>query len=142
MVKKKKKSTCLCRRPRRLGFSPWVGKIPWRREWQPTAVFLPGKKIPWTEETGKLQSMELQREKWLSMHTRTLIQASLGNLRDSSRDLPWMPKSNSSLLQLPLGIHGFCILGGRELAVFHHNSYLIKSGLQVALEDGRWSEFS
>ena len=25
------------------GFSPWVGKIPWRREWQPTVVFLPGK---------------------------------------------------------------------------------------------------
>ena len=23
-------------------FSPWVGKIPWRRKWQPTAVFLPG----------------------------------------------------------------------------------------------------
>ena len=28
-----------CRRPR---FDPWVGKIPWRREWQPTAVFLSG----------------------------------------------------------------------------------------------------
>ena len=24
-------------------FDPWVGKIPWRREWQPTPVFLPGK---------------------------------------------------------------------------------------------------
>ena len=24
------------------GFSPWVGKIPWRRKWQPTPVFLPG----------------------------------------------------------------------------------------------------
>ena len=24
-------------------FDPWVGKIPWRRKWQPTAVFLPGK---------------------------------------------------------------------------------------------------
>ena len=23
-------------------FDPWVGKIPWRRNWQPTAVFLPG----------------------------------------------------------------------------------------------------
>ena len=23
-------------------FNPWVGKIPWRREWKPTAVFLPG----------------------------------------------------------------------------------------------------
>ena len=28
-----------CRRPR---FVPWVGKIPWRREWRPTPVFLPG----------------------------------------------------------------------------------------------------
>ena len=24
-------------------FDPCVGKIPWRREWQPTPVFLPGK---------------------------------------------------------------------------------------------------
>ena len=23
-------------------FDPWVGKIPWRRKWQPTSVFLPG----------------------------------------------------------------------------------------------------
>ena len=31
---------CLqCRRPR---FDPWVWKIPWRREWLPTPVFLPG----------------------------------------------------------------------------------------------------
>ena len=29
-----------CRRP---GFDPWVGKISWRRIWQPTLVFLPGK---------------------------------------------------------------------------------------------------
>ena len=27
---------------RRLDFDPWVGKVPWRREWQPTPVFLPG----------------------------------------------------------------------------------------------------
>ena len=26
-----------------LGFDPWVGKIPWRRAWQPTPVFLPEK---------------------------------------------------------------------------------------------------
>ena len=26
----------------RLGFDPWVGKISWRRAWQPTPVFLPG----------------------------------------------------------------------------------------------------
>ena len=34
---------CLqCRSHRRCKFYPWVGKIPWRREWQPTPVFLPG----------------------------------------------------------------------------------------------------
>ena len=29
-----------CRRRKRCGFEPWVRKIPWRREWQPTPVFL------------------------------------------------------------------------------------------------------
>jgi len=28
---------------RRHGFSPWVRNIPWRRKWQPTPLFLPGK---------------------------------------------------------------------------------------------------
>ena len=27
----------------RPGFDPWVGKIPWRRKWQPSTVLLPGK---------------------------------------------------------------------------------------------------
>ena len=44
----------------RPGLAPWVGKIPWRRAWQPTAVFLPGES-PWTEEPGGLQSMGSQR---------------------------------------------------------------------------------
>ena len=32
----------ICLQCRRHGFDPWVGKIPWRREWQPTQVFMPG----------------------------------------------------------------------------------------------------
>ena len=32
-----------CRRQKRRGFSPWVGKVPWRRAWQPTPGFLPRK---------------------------------------------------------------------------------------------------
>jgi len=32
-----------CRKHRRLGFDPCVGKIPWRRKWQPTPVFSPEK---------------------------------------------------------------------------------------------------
>ena len=52
-----KESTCQWRRHR---LDLWVGKIPWRRVWQPTPVFLPGV-IPWTEEPGELQSMGSQR---------------------------------------------------------------------------------
>ena len=37
-----------------LGSIPGVGKIPWRRAWQPIPVFLP-------EERGRLQSMGCQR---------------------------------------------------------------------------------
>jgi len=38
-----KESICQCRRPKRLGFNPWVGKMTWSRKWQPTPGFLPGK---------------------------------------------------------------------------------------------------
>ena len=38
-----KESACQCRRHKRQPLSPWVGKIPWRRKWQPTPVFLPRK---------------------------------------------------------------------------------------------------
>ena len=38
-----KEFACWCRRHRRHEFDPWVRKIPWRRKWQPTPVFSPGK---------------------------------------------------------------------------------------------------
>ena len=38
----KKLPACQCRRHKRHGFNPWVGKIPWRRKWQPTLVLLSG----------------------------------------------------------------------------------------------------
>ena len=35
-----KESACQCRSP---GFDPWLRKFSWRRKWQPTLAFLPGK---------------------------------------------------------------------------------------------------
>jgi len=35
-----KEPACQCRRHERHSFSPWVGKIPWKRAWQSTPVFL------------------------------------------------------------------------------------------------------
>ena len=51
---------CQCKRRKILWFDSWIRKIPWRRKWQHTPVFLP-EKIPWTEEPRRLWSMGSQR---------------------------------------------------------------------------------
>ena len=65
-----KGSACQCRRPRTCRFDPWIRKIPWRRAWQPTPVFLPGKYdgqrrlvgcSPWGHR-------ESDTTEWLSIH--------------------------------------------------------------------------
>ena len=38
-----KESACQCRKNKRHGFDPWVGKVPQSRKWQPTLLFLSGK---------------------------------------------------------------------------------------------------
>ena len=37
-----KEHACQCRKHKRCRFNPWVRKIPWRKAYQPTPVFLPG----------------------------------------------------------------------------------------------------
>ena len=51
-----KEPACQCRRHKRQVFDPWVGKIPWRRAWQPTLVFLP-RESHGQREPDDLQSM-------------------------------------------------------------------------------------
>ena len=53
--------TCQCRRHKRYGFSLWVGKIPWRRAWQPTLVCLPGEAYEQRSLGGYRWSIMLQR---------------------------------------------------------------------------------
>ena len=42
----------LCLQCGRPGFDPWVRKIPWKRKWQPTLVFLPGESQGWGSLVG------------------------------------------------------------------------------------------
>ena len=67
-----KESACQCRRR---GFNPWIRKMLWRRKWQPTPVFLPGKfhgqrslagSGPW----GRTESDTTEQ---LSVHTHTRL---------------------------------------------------------------------
>ena len=65
----RKESICQFRRWKRWGFDLWIRKIPWRKKWQPTPVFLAWK-IPWTEEPGGLQSMG-HKESDMTKHMHT-----------------------------------------------------------------------
>ena len=38
--------------PARCRFDPWVKKMPWRRAWQPTPIFLPGESHGWRSLAG------------------------------------------------------------------------------------------
>ena len=69
------KNLCQCRRLSRHKFDPWIGKIPWRRKWQPAPVFLPGEShgqrsltdySPW----GHKESDTTER---LSMHAWAML---------------------------------------------------------------------
>ena len=66
-----KEPTCQCRRHKRCGFSPWVGKILWSRTWEPTAVCLPGEPS-WTEEPGGYSPWGCREDpaEVMSTHTR------------------------------------------------------------------------
>ena len=59
----------VCLQCRRTEFDPWIGKIPWRREWQPTPVFPP-------EEFHGQRSLGSQRvgHDWeTNIHTHWLV---------------------------------------------------------------------
>ena len=66
-------SVCLqCGRP---GFDPWVRKIPWKRKWQPTPVFLPEEPHGWRSLVGCSPQVHKQSgvtERLHSLHSYTL----------------------------------------------------------------------
>ena len=89
-----------CPQHRRPGFNPWVGKIPWRRKWQPTPVFLPGESHGQRSLAGyslccaySLSCVQLFLTSWAVAHQAPL---SMGILQ--SKILEWlaMPSSRKS----------------------------------------------
>jgi len=65
-----KESSCQCRRRKRYRFDPWVGKILWRRKWQPTPVFLPGESHGQSTLVGYLGSQRVRHKgAWAHRHS-------------------------------------------------------------------------
>ena len=68
-------SACQRRRCRRCGLDPWVRKIPWRRAWQPTPVFMPGESQGQRGLAGYIQYIGLQRvaQDEVTQHIRCMV---------------------------------------------------------------------
>ena len=75
---------------RRPGFDPWVGKIPWRRAWQPTPVFLPGESCGQKSLAG-CRPWAHKSQTWLS------------DFHFTSLHLPWSGSGHSDSLRWCLG---------------------------------------
>ena len=68
-----KELACHCRRSK---FDPWVGKISWRRAWQPTPVFLPGESHGQRSLVGYTihgSRKELDTTEWWRTHSTLLF---------------------------------------------------------------------
>ena len=87
----RQKRICLqCERP---GFNPWIGKIPWRREWQPTPVFLP-------------REFHGQRAWWVTFHGIAKSQTGLNNYT-----FPFLPSHPHSYSFNPISLSHLSFYG-------------------------------
>ena len=77
-----KKAACQCRRHKTCGFNLWVRKIPWRRKWQLTLIFLPGKSHEQRSlvSYGPWSCKELDTTEWMSAHTHTHTHVTLNTI--------------------------------------------------------------
>ena len=102
-------SCCQCRRHR---FYPWLRKIPWRRKWQPTPTFLPGKSDAQGAWWTTVQRVARVRHNWTCHLKRQLDHCALVCFNSApllqtgctfSASFPWLPPSLPLPVKVPCG---------------------------------------
>ena len=119
-----KESVCQCKSLRRLWFNPWVRKIPWRRKWQSTPVFLPGK-FHGQRSLAGLQSMGSQRVRhdWAhSMHAHTFLFISPKSTLTEKFQCIWTFDTKETILSLPFASRPHVLLHGLHIVGVHHST--------------------
>ena len=80
----------------RCGFCPWVGKILWRRAWQPTPVFLPGEFHGLRLKSTASHKVRQDWSNWAHMHTCRFSSVSQSCLRSPEQQHARLPCPSSS----------------------------------------------
>ena len=81
-----KESACQCRRH---GFESWVGKIPWRREWQATLVLLPGESHGQRSPVGCSPWGGRVRHDWAHTYAPAWLRRATGGTYTLQIGCPW-----------------------------------------------------
>ena len=98
-----------CRGHKRRRFSLWAGRIPWRRKWQPTPVFLPGK----SHGRGVWQTtVHGVSKSWtrLSMHAHWLTGKTVVVLRLKTKSFPSTTSQHRSFILLLIALSRWWLL--------------------------------
>ena len=104
-----KEPTCQCRRHKRHGFDPWARKIPRRRAWQTTPVFLSGESH--TQRSLAGYSPWGCKELDMTMHACNCLQEQLQTPEEKE------PESTSSQ-GLGMISEGLGDIGGKEMTTY------------------------
>ena len=126
-------------KPRRCGFHSWVGKIPWRRKWQPSPVFLPGEShgrrslvgySPWGHR-GSDMTERLHFSLFTFMHWRRKWKPTLVFLPGESQGrrslVGWRPqgcKESDPTEQLTPSLFLYCFLSMMYLSLTEYISII------------------
>ena len=97
---------CQCKRH---GFNPWVRKIPWRRKWQPTLVFLPVKSRGQRSLAGYSPVGITKSRTWLGDWTTTMLKV-LWTSHSRMSGSRWVTAPTCSSRSLRLFCTVLCIL--------------------------------
>ena len=101
-----KEHACQCRRLQRHGFNPQVGKIPWRRAWQPSPVFLPGE----SQAQRKLAGYSAQSCKESDTTEATYTQHIAYNIKNKVKFFRWRHRCNQLSLNILPGLEDYIFL--------------------------------
>ena len=88
----------ICLPSRRQGFNPCAGKIPWRRKWQPTPVFLPGKSHGQRSLMGYIKFSSVQLLSHVRLFATPWIIACQASLSITNFQSPPKPVSIESVM--------------------------------------------
>ena len=118
-------SACQCRRHKRLGFDPQVRKGPWRRKWQPIAVFLLGKSHGQRNPVSySLQGHKESTEETQYSHTHTYIYITF--FSEKSQAFFYKETKNScELIILILCVNDYCYFTTKNVSTFSVKQKLV-----------------